>query len=269
MIALGAIAPYIASMHAHLPVLLTVWSGRVVARFAAALFIAVVMATPVLAQEMPTGSRSGSLLNILLLAAIAFYLVRSFRKRGGDDGTRPGRWNHTETDDPSESDGDEPSQPMTIDRHEAARRTWDILSSDDKKRPEPKMPTAVSPGAGTAGFDEVEFLEGAKLFFARFQQARDAGDFQAIRDFISEEIFTEAMAAGDQGRIEVMLLTARLMELKSEEGRTVSTVFYDAQLRKGDQGERVEHVRQVWEFSRDDTAAGGLWVLERIDRVDQ
>ena len=98
--------------------------------------------------------------------------------------------------------------------NEAARRTWDILSSDDEKRPEPKTPTAVSPGAGAAGFDEVEFLEGAKLFFARFQQARDAGDFQAIRDFISDEIFNEAMAAGDQGRIEVMLLTARLMEFE-------------------------------------------------------
>ena len=269
MIALDAIAPYITSMHAHLSVFMTVWLGRVVARLSAALFFTVVMATPVLAQEMPTGNRSGSLLNVLLLAAIAFYLVRSFRKRGGKDGTRPGRWDPTEKDESSASEDNEQSEPTNVDRHEAARRTWDILSSDGEKQPEPTTPTAVSSGVGAVGFDEVEFLEGAKLFFARFQQARDVGDYQAIRDFISDDVFNEAMAAGDQGRIEVMLLNAKLMELKSEDGRTVSAVFYDAQLRKGDQGERVEHVRQVWEFSRDDTAAGGLWVLERIDRVDQ
>ena len=268
MIARKAIAPYHTFMHALISVLSTGRSGRTAARLAGVLFLAVAEATPALAQEMPSGGRSGGLLNVLLLAGIAFFLVRSFRRRGKKDDTRPGRWTPTDTDDASGDDAQQ-SKPPTMDRHEAARRTWDILSSDKAERPEPSTPTGVSPDVRAKDFDEVEFLEGAKLFFARFLQARDEGDFTAIRDFISDDVFNEAMAAGGGDRTEVMLLNGRLMELKSEGGRTLVTVFYDAQLRKGEQGERTEHVRQVWEFSRDDGKTGALWVLERINRVDQ
>lgn len=162
-----------------------------------------------------------------------------------------------------------------MDRHEAARRTWDILGAKDddqpadSQRPVSSTPTGVSSDVHGDGFDEVEFLEGAKMFYARFQQARSDGDFEAIRDFISGDVLDEAMAVAGQGKVEVMLLGARLMDLKSEDGRTRTTVFYDAQLRKGEQGERTEHVRQVWEFSRDDGTVGALWVLEKIDRIDQ
>lgn len=267
MIARKAIAPYHTLMHALISALSTGRLGCAAARLTGALLLAVAAATPALAQEMPSGGRSGGLLNVLLLAGIAFFLVRSFRRRGGKDDTRPGRWTPTDPDDAS-GDGAQRPKPPTMDRHEAARRTWDLLGSDKAERPAPSTPTGAPPEVRAKGFDEAEFLEGAKLFFARFLQARDEGDFTAIRGFISDDVFNEAMAASG-GRTEVMLLNARLMELKTEGGRTMATVLYDAQLRKGEQGERTEHVRRVWEFSRDDGTAGALWVLEGINRVDQ
>ena len=281
MIALGAIAPYIESMHVNISFMPTSRSGRVVVPAVGAFFYALLMAAPALAQEMPAGGRTGSLLNILLLAALAFFLVRSFRRRGGGGDTKPGGGTPTQRNDAPDDEGRERPEPPTMDRHEAARRTWDILGSkdaespagmeqpEDMERPAPSTPTGVSPDVRAAGFDEVEFLEGAKLFYARFQQARSAGDFQGIRDFISDDVLSEALAVTGREKIEVMLLSARLMELKSESGRTRAVVFYDAQLRKGEQGERTEHVRHVWEFSRDDGMTDALWVLERIDRVDQ
>jgi predicted lipid-binding transport protein (Tim44 family) len=255
-------------MHALISVLTVGRPGRFAARLVGVLFLVMAVASPAMAQEMPSGGRSGGLLNVLLLAGIAFFLVRSFRRRGRKDDTRPGRWTPTDADDAS-GDAGEPSEPVSMDRHEAARRTWDILRSDTEERPVSTTPTGVSPDVSGKDFDEVEFLEGAKLFFARFLQAGDEGDFTAIRDFISDDVFNEAMAAGGGDRTEVMLLNARLMELKSEGGRTLATVFYDAQLRTGEQGERTAHSRQVWEFSRDDGKAGALWVLEKIDRVNQ
>jgi len=232
-------------------------------RFAGALFVALAVVGPAFAQEAPAGGRSGSLLNILLLGCIAYFLVRSFRRRSGKgDSARPRRWNPAERDDTDDS----PSQG-TMDRHEAARQTWDMLSSDKAERPAPSTPTG--PAVAPAGFDEAEFIEGAKVFFSRFQQASDARDFQAIRDFISDDVFAEAMAKVGPGRTEIMLLNARLMEMNSEGGKTTASVFYDAQLRVGEQGERTEHLRAVWEFSRDDSVDNGLWVLEAINPVDQ
>ena len=268
MIALGAIAPYITFMHAHFSVFSTVRPRRAVL-FVAVLFTALAEAAPALAQELPAGGRTGSLLNILLLAGIAFFLVRSFRRRNGKNDTRPGRWTPTEKDDAPEGEEREGKRPAPMDRHEAARRTWDILASKDGEQPTATTPTGSQPPVQAEGFDEVEFLEGAKLFFARFQQAREAGDFDDIRGFISDDVFNAMTADGARERIEVMLLTARLVELKSGDGRTTATVFYDARLRTGEQGERTEHVRQVWEFSRDDARTDALWVLERIDKVDQ
>lgn len=234
----------------------------VASRLVGALLMVLVVVGPAFAQEAPAGGRSGGILNVLLLGCIAYFLVRSFRRRGKGDDTRPGRWSRTERDET-----DDAAQPRTMDRHEAARQTWDMLRSDQEDNPAPSTPTG--PTAAPAGFDEAEFIEGAKVFFSRFQQAADAQDFQAIRDFISDEVFADAMANAGQGRTEIMLLNARLMEMNSENGRTTASVFYDAQLRVGDQGERTEHLRAVWEFSRDDSVENGLWVLEKINSVDQ
>lgn len=265
MIAFGAFAPYIVSMHAHLSALSTGWIRRAV-RLTTVFFSTLFAAAPALAQDLPTGSRSGSLLNILLLALIAFFLVRAFRRRGGNDDTRPGRWTPTEREDDDDEAG---ARPKPMDRHEAARRAWDILGSKDAEQPSATTPTGQPAEERADGFDEVEFLEGAKLFFTRFQQAREEGDFSGIREFLSDDVVAEFEDDGGRVRIEVMLLTARLVELKSEDGRTTATVFYDARLRTGEQGDRTEHVRQVWELSRDDGRPDALWILERIDNVDQ
>ena len=232
-------------------------------------FSLMMLASPALAQEAPA-SRGGGILNILLLAGIAYFLVRSFRRRSGGDKTRPGLWGHRDqnedaVDDSSERPAGRLVRPM--DRHEAARQAWDLLSSDENVRPTPTTPTST-PSAKTDGFDETEFLEGAKVFYSRFQQASGEQDFQSLRDFISDEVFNDAMSQAGQGPIEVMLLNAKMMEMKSEEGRTTATVFYDAQLRVGEGGQPV-HQRVVWEFSRDDTVSGALWVLEKINKVDQ
>ncbi|MBG0790111.1 MAG: hypothetical protein H0S80_06390 [Desulfovibrionaceae bacterium] len=252
-------------MHAHFSVPSTGRHGRF-ALFAAVLFLVLVEAAPVMAQDLPAGGRTGGMLNILLLAVIAYFLVRSFRRRNRKDDTRPGRWTPTDTDRADPGNDEDAARPM--DRHEAARRTWDILSSKEEGRPEPTTPTGPPPQPRADGFDEAEFLEGAKLFFSRFQQARADGGFDDLREFMSDDVFREAEADGRE-RIEVMLLTARLVELNTEGGRTTATVFYDARLRTGEQGERNEHVRQVWEFSRDDGRPDALWILEKMDKVDQ
>lgn len=231
----------------------------------AALWVLVLHVQPAFAQGQP--SSTGSVLNIILLGLIAYFLVRMFRRRRGgrDDEPRPGQWSRK---DSSDEDDDRPSR--TMDRHEAARQMWDHLSSEKQDQPAPEAGPTV---ASASGFDEHEFLEGAKLFFSRYQQASDSRDFEALKVFLSDEVYTDAVLEAERnpepGRTEIMLLNARLMEVKTEGDTTSATVFYDAQIRKGAAGDQPEHVRVVWEFSRDDTVENGLWTLETINKVDQ
>ena len=257
-------------------------AGRLIGRPALWLSASVLIlltATPAMAQAAPQ-SRSGSILNILLLVFIAYFLVRMFRRRsgGGNDNTRPGQRPRGDyptkpgEEDRSDSGADSPpadrsaGRAKPMDRHEAARQTWDMLRSDAPDKPAPATPTGAPPRAD--GFDEAEFLEGAKVFFSRFQQARDKEDFDAIRDFLSDEVYSDAVAAGERPHTEVMLVSALLTELNSAGGRTVASVHYDAQLRVGEEGRPVQ-LRTVWEFGRDDSVPGGLWVLEKINSIDQ
>lgn len=221
-------------------------------------------AVPAMAQEQQMPSRGGSLLNVLLLGVIAYFLVRMFRRRmGGGDSHR--------NDQPTEHDNEKDSQGKVIrpmDRHEAARQMWGRLSSESVESPLSQPDTNDA-----SGFDEADFLEGAKLFFSRYQQAMDSRGVEELRSFMSDEVYRQAMAdaeaSSSHARTEIMLLNAKLMELKSDQGRTFVTVFFDAQLRRGISGEQPIHLRTVWEFSRDDTVENGLWTLEKINRVDQ
>lgn len=216
------------------------------------------------ANAEAASGRSGSLLNILLLGCIAYFLVRSFRRRSDkdDDSSRPGTWAQRDEDDTNM-----PTTGKSLDRHEAARQAWSVLSSDDVQQPD-AQPAVVQ----DAGFNEGEFLEGAKLFFTRFQQADTEQELADLKSFLAEGVYSDALidiAGNTQSvRTEVMLVTARLMEMKSEGNRTLATVFYDAQLRKGAVGEQAVQTRTAWEFSRDDSVDNALWILEKINKVD-
>ena len=207
--------------------------------------------------------RGVSILNILFLGVIAYFLVRAFRRRNNRDDTRPGNW--TRRDD---SSSDEPSVGKPVDRHEAARQAWSVLRSEPDTNDSGIQNSPVS----DAGFDEAEFLEGAKLFFTRVQQADSESELAGLKGFLSEGVYDDLAAAfrrdSASERVEVMLVTARLMEMQSMEGHTRATVFYDAQLRKGAGGEQPVHVRAAWEFSRDDSVDNALWVLDKINKVD-
>ncbi len=229
------------------------------------IFSLLCITTPALANEQAPGG-GGSVLNILFLGLIAYFLVRSFRRRSGGDENNTKQGKRPE----NEKQG-RVIRPM--DKHEAARQMWGHLSSEEQPQGQAAEQTVQSPAAGQVGFDEEEFIEGAKMFFARFQQAQDGLEVEELKGFLSYEVYTEAVAQAEanpvQGRTEIMLLNARLMEVKNENGRTFVTVFYDGQIRRGAAGEQPEHLRVVWEFSRDDGVENGLWTLEKINKVDQ
>ena len=76
--------------------------------------------------------------------------------------------------------------------HDSPRGAWDNLRSSRR----PASPAAVNI---PPGFDEREFLDGAKAAYTRMQASWDARDLDDLRQFTSPEVFAEvqAQAAAD------------------------------------------------------------------------
>ncbi len=196
---------------------------------------------------------------MILLGLVIFLVFRFFRRRSG-------RW-FGQDDDFTTNGRQDSSSGVTRpqDRHEQARAMWEMLSDD------PARGDARQQISSRSGFDESEFLEGAKMFYSRFQEARDAGDWDVIEDFIAPGLLADLKrdsVTADAVQTEIMLLDAKVMDVQSREGRTDVTVFFDALMRRGASGEQEVSERTAWEFSRPDRDPDALWVLEGINKID-
>lgn len=132
--------------------------------------------------------------------------------------------------------------------------------------------TPVNAGpAVPAGFDQEEFLKGAKLMYNRLQASWDKRDLADIRQFTSDEVYGEIRRQADESptpsRTELLLVNPRLLEVRDVDGRTVASVLYDTMMRETAQ-ENAHQVREIWHFSRKANEPKAFWVLEGIQQVE-
>lgn len=129
------------------------------------------------------------------------------------------------------------------------------------------------PGQNIPGFDEEEFLRGAKLVYTRLQASWDSRDLEDIREFATTEVYDEIarQAAEDPtpSKTEILLVNARVLEAKVVGGQTVATVYYDVLMREDQTKDSPEQVREVWHFRRDNTDPKASWKLEGIQQLEQ
>ena len=136
------------------------------------------------------------------------------------------------------------------------------------QRFEPQAPQApVLPH----GLDEQEFLTGAKALYTRLQASWDRRDIDDIRQFTSpevhEEIARQATLDPAQGRTEILMVEARVLEARAEGTETVISVLFDAMLREDDASAPAEQIREVWHIRRDESASAPQWTLEGIQQL--
>lgn len=227
---------------------------------------ATVLALPTTAVAAVPGFAGMHVVDLILLGFLVFLLIRVFKRRFG--GNRDQHRGPGAGTPPEDTTGQDEERGAPRDRYDVAKATWDMLSS------EPEQPQqSAPPRTNTSGedFDPAEFIEGAKLFFTRLQQAKDAGTLDEMRDFLAPSLYEELKqeaAGGDAARTEVMLVEARLADRRTEDGKTFVSVLFDATLRRGASGETPYNYRGVWEFSRTEGDSNALWTLEKMDRVD-
>lgn len=124
-----------------------------------------------------------------------------------------------------------------------------------------------------SGFDADEFLTGAKAAYTRLQGAWDRRDLADLRQFTSPEVFSELenQAAADPapGKTEILLLEARLLEVKTIGNQTIATVLFDTMLREDSTSAPAEQIREAWHFSRYESGGNAHWVVEGIQQLER
>ncbi|MDR2503639.1 MAG: 39S ribosomal protein L45 [Deltaproteobacteria bacterium] len=119
------------------------------------------------------------------------------------------------------------------------------------------------------GFDSGKFLEGAKLMYARMQEAWDKRDMEDIAQFAEPEMLRqiEKQVREDpvQGRTDILTLSAELYAFREKEDEETALVYFDALLREY-ADKTPENAREVWSFIR--RKDGGVWKLHGIQQVD-
>ncbi|WP_174409617.1 Tim44 domain-containing protein [Desulfovibrio psychrotolerans] len=119
-------------------------------------------------------------------------------------------------------------------------------------------------------FDAADFLKGAKMVFARLQHSWDARDMDDIAQFTTPEVHEEIRIQAEQdpapSSSELLLVNARLMEVKQDENGLLATVFFDVLMRENVDGASTEQVREIWHFLKS-AEYDGMWRLDGIEQV--
>ncbi|MDL2210073.1 39S ribosomal protein L45, partial [Desulfovibrio sp. OttesenSCG-928-O18] len=108
----------------------------------------------------------------------------------------------------------------------------------------------AGPDISLPGFDQQDFLRGAKILFTRLQDAWDKRDMEDIAAFATPAIFREieAQAEADPAPsvTEILLVNASLVAAERDGENEVVTVFFDALVRENPEAETPAQVRELW-----------------------
>jgi predicted lipid-binding transport protein (Tim44 family) len=194
----------------------------------------------------------GSILLMLVVAALAFFSVRAFLSRrapasapmefaGAGAGSAPV---------PAPAAGCRPS--LNIGAGVAG------TAPSPESRPIP-------------GFEAEPFLRVAKTSFIRLQAANDAGDLDDIRDFTTPELFAAiAMQVRERGdapqKTEVVTLDASLVEAVVEGDYAIASVRFTGLIRESAEA-NPEPFDEIWHVRQDQRDRKATWLISGIQQV--
>jgi predicted lipid-binding transport protein (Tim44 family) len=118
-----------------------------------------------------------------------------------------------------------------------------------------------------AGFETEAFLNHAKDYFRKLQQAWDQGNLAQLEEFTTHDMFValthELRARGKGTRTEVLTLDASLLGIESTPKEHLASVRFSGSLNVD--GE-IEQVDEVWNLSKPVDGSAG-WLLAGIQQL--
>ena len=203
------------------------------------------------------GGGGPGLLDMLLIGGGLFLLFKFLRARRAATAGGPG------VGQPMARSYE--SEPLGQAR-QAAAGGWSNLGAD------PSGPAGPTGPDLPPGFDAEEFLAGAKTLFARLQRSWSSRNLADIETFATPAFMADVrqQAADDPTPTptDVLLVDAKLLEVRSQGGMTIASAYFDTLLREDPKAGQPEQVREVWHFVRREGVAGDAWKLDAIQQMD-
>ncbi|MCC7483768.1 MAG: Tim44 domain-containing protein [Burkholderiales bacterium] len=198
------------------------------------------------------GALAGMLVLGLLIAAVA--LAARFFLRGR--ATRPGPMEYAGAGAGTPAGGPVPvtELPGGAGAHSVAATT---------------SAAATAAGRWPAGFDAAGFVRQAKLNFVNLQAANDKGDFAAIRDFTTPDLYHElegrfrTRGAAPQ-HTEVVTLDAEVLDVATEGDLFVVSVRFAGLIREA-AGAEPESFAEIWHLEKPVSGRSG-WLVSGIQQ---
>jgi predicted lipid-binding transport protein (Tim44 family) len=153
-----------------------------------------------------------------------------------------------------------------------SQETWSSPSPGYGSVQGAPIPAAAEEVSIPQGFDQEDFMKGAKAVYTRLQNSWDKRDLEDIRYFTSKEVWEEISRQAQEdlkpSKTEILRVNARLLEVASSNSHTVASVLFDVMMRESREEDMAKEVREIWHFSKDDKDPKSLWVLEGIQQVE-
>ena len=203
---------------------------------------------------------------LLGVAALAYFLFSSLRRRGAPAATPAGAAYGSPAGSAAPGDAEEPVMRRESAADAPRSSGWGAMLGGAGG----DAPAAVPPGFDTAGF-----LEGAKRAYRMLQEAWDRGDLSELRGLTTDDVFAELQdqlrARAGENRTEVIRLEAQLLEARQSGNELEASVLFEAFLREVDETrgaeERGQMVREVWHFTRPANSRQPTWFLDGIQQT--
>lgn len=199
------------------------------------------------------------LLDMVLIGLVVYLGLRFLRGRrnGEADGRASGSYRQA-------------SQGYSGASRGGGTSAWDSLRSGSGVSSAERDYTSSDSRAVPADFDQEDFLRGAKMAYVRLQESWDKRDLDDIAQFATEPVLSglrEQLAEEPEpSTTDLLMVNARLMELKQEGNRERAAVFFDVLMREDPLAQQPEQVREVWHFTRD-AGKEESWKLDGIQQM--
>lgn len=116
-------------------------------------------------------------------------------------------------------------------------------------------------------FDTPAFLANAKQQFIKIQAIWDRGDFDELRDYMTDDLIAEVkpelLARDADNHTEVVLLNAELLGIEQVSGGHLASVRYSGMLRESRDGEAFRF-EEVWNLYKGQDSG---WLLAGIQQI--
>lgn len=200
------------------------------------------------------GEQMGSLILMLLIGAVLFFVIRALLRGMGAGQAAQQRNMHYAGLGRDVAGAPPASAPPAA--------TFGGSATNLQPEPSPSIP---------AGFDSEGFVREAKRQFVALQAANDRGDAEEIRDFCTDELYAELKRDIDERQgaaqqTDIVTLNAELVEVVTEGAMHWATVRFSGMLREEGDGPATPF-EELWHLQKPAVGNTG-WLLAGIQQVD-